>query len=278
MLGIGEDLKRIREEKGLSIYDVEDETKIKATFIEAIENENFDKIPGRVYVKGFIKNYTKFLGLDSTIYLQRLNEHFQEGKQEDILANSKPQLVRPIREKSSYGKIIKIISLLLIISVLGFAGYKGYEYLTNRRDTNPNVVEKKPDSLPEVIPKPEGTPGPETTPEVAPDPISPIEPTKPEGEAPPEVTSSDKIKLEVLISTGGPGIDSCWIQVISDGKLEFEETIFAGREPMIFTANKTMDFTYGNAAAIKIKVNGVDQGKLGAPGEVGTKRFKTEGL
>lgn len=277
-MGIGSDLKRIREEKGLSIYDVEEETKIKAAFIEAIEQENFDKIPGRVYVKGFIKNYAKFLGLDSTSYLQRLNEHFQEGKEEDILANSKPQLVRPIREEKSYGKIMKIISLLLILAVLGFAGYKGYEYLINRSDSKPQVIEGKPEPLPEVIPVPEVTPKPEPKPDVVPNPGTPIEPAKPEVEVPAEVSSSEKIKLEVLISSGGPGVDSCWIQVISDGKLEFEETIFAGREAMIFTASKTMDFTYGNAAAINIKINGVDQGKLGAPGEVGTKRFKTDDL
>jgi cytoskeletal protein RodZ len=291
LLGIGEELKRIREEKGLSIYDVENQTKIKATFIDAIEKENFDKIPGRVYVKGFIKNYAKFLGLDYTVYLQEINKHFKEDNSEDILANSKPQLVRPVKEKRLSDRIIKGISLLLVLALLLFGGYKGFEYFMSEKAKEPQVSEEKPEVQPDPQPEKEAEPAapatepdpaPVTEPEPQPEP-EPTPATEPEAQPQPEVTPpaqpvAEKMELEVIMSEGGPGLDSCWIQVIVDGKLEFEQTIFAGREPMKFTGYKTIDFTYGNGAAVRIKVNGVDQGVLGAQAEVGTRRYKIEDL
>ena len=284
LLGIGEDLKRIREEKGLSIYDVERDTKIKATFIEAIEKEAFDKIPGRVYVKGFIKNYAKYLGVDYTGYLQEINKLFQEGNhKEDILANSKPQLVRPVKKNNFSGQIIKGLLIILLIAALGFGGMKGYEYFLSMKSDQPAVSEVTPDPQPQ--PQPQVEPQPEPKPEPAPEPQVPAEPapqtqTEPQSPASEEPVKpvAEKIELEIIMSEGGPGIDSCWIQVIVDGKLEFEQTIFAGRDPMKFTGTKSIDFTYGNAAALRIKVNGVDQGNLGEPAEVGTKRFKIEDL
>jgi cytoskeletal protein RodZ len=278
LLGIGEELKRIREEKGLSIYDVENQTKIKATFIDAIEKENFDKIPGRVYVKGFIKNYAKFLDLDYTVYLQELNKHFEENRSEDILANSKPQLVRPVKEKRLGDRVFKGISILLILGVLLFGGYKGFEYFMSERETEPQISQENPEVQPDPQPEtnpvsePESKPEPEAVPETQPEVVTP-EPAVPSVE-----TAKKEIELEVIMSDGGPGVDSCWIQVIVDGKLEFEQTIFAGKEPMKFTGNQTIDFTYGNGAAVRIKVNGVDQGVLGAQAEVGTRRFKIEDL
>ncbi len=282
MLGIGEELKNKREEKGLSIYDVENQTKIKASFIEAIENENFDKIPGRVYVKGFIKNYAKFLDLDHTLYLQKVNQLFQEEGllQEDILANSKPQLVRPAREKKSYGKFLQGFLILLLLVGLAFGAYKGYDFfkpddkgkiLNGEEKSQPSQEEKNnPEAQPQSQEELAVQPQTEVQPEVQPEPkVDPPEQGKTE-------VAEKKIKLEIIMSDGGPGKESCWIQVIADGKLEFEQTIMAGREPLVFTAVKSIDLTYGNAAAIQVKINGEDQGYLGESGQVDTKRIRAD--
>lgn len=295
MLGIGEELKNKREEKGLSIYDVENQTKIKASFIEAIESENFDKIPGRVYVKGFIKNYAKFLELDHTLYLQRVNQLFQDEGflQEDILANSKPQLVRPAREKKPYRKILQGLLILLLLVGLSFGVYKAYNFFKadgadilleddknldssqdEKSDPSQAGEQSNPQNEPESEPEPEPPQQSQTQPQSQQEPqtepkVQPVEPAKTE-------PVEKKIKLEIIMSDGGPGKDSCWIQVIADGKLEFEQTIMAGREPLVFTAAESIDFTYGNAAAIQVKINGQDQGYLGESGQVDTKRIRAD--
>ena len=62
---VGYTLRQERERQNLSIEDIEQGTSIRALYIEAIENGEYDKLPGTVYTKGFIKNYAKFLGLDA---------------------------------------------------------------------------------------------------------------------------------------------------------------------------------------------------------------------
>jgi len=61
---IGEKLRNAREENGITLAEVENETKIRRKYIIALENEDFDVLPGKVYVKGFLRNYARFLGVD----------------------------------------------------------------------------------------------------------------------------------------------------------------------------------------------------------------------
>jgi cytoskeleton protein RodZ len=58
---IGEILRTERESRGLSLIDVEEETKIRAKYLQALEEENYDEIPGEAYCMGFLRNYARFL-------------------------------------------------------------------------------------------------------------------------------------------------------------------------------------------------------------------------
>lgn len=64
MAALGEELRRERVRRNLTFKDVEQVLHIKTTYLEAIEDGNFSVIPGRVYAKGFIRNYGNYLGLD----------------------------------------------------------------------------------------------------------------------------------------------------------------------------------------------------------------------
>ena len=61
---IGQELKAAREAMGLSPEEVEQATKIRRKYLQALENEQFDLLPGAVYAKAFLKNYARFLNLD----------------------------------------------------------------------------------------------------------------------------------------------------------------------------------------------------------------------
>ena len=62
---IGDTLRKERERQKLSIQDVEQGTSIRSIYIEALEKGDYDSLPGKVYAKGFVKNYANFLGLDA---------------------------------------------------------------------------------------------------------------------------------------------------------------------------------------------------------------------
>jgi transcriptional regulator with XRE-family HTH domain len=67
---IGNILKNAREKKGLSVQDLEATTRIVSRYITALEEENFDELPAEIYVKGFLKNISDKIGLNSADMLE----------------------------------------------------------------------------------------------------------------------------------------------------------------------------------------------------------------
>ena len=85
---VGEILKNAREKKGLTIESLEKKTRIVSRYIEALENNEFDKLPGEIYVKGFIKTISDKLLLDSDRVLERYNLQINEDRFEEDLYKS----------------------------------------------------------------------------------------------------------------------------------------------------------------------------------------------
>src|SRR3954469_13297623 len=64
MASFGERIKREREMRGVSLEEIAESTKIGKRNLEALETEDFDKLPGGIFNKGFVRAYAKYLGLD----------------------------------------------------------------------------------------------------------------------------------------------------------------------------------------------------------------------
>ncbi|MCL2336973.1 MAG: helix-turn-helix domain-containing protein, partial [Firmicutes bacterium] len=73
-MALGEKLRTARKEKGLTLTEVETETKNRQKYILALEHEEFDVLPGKVYVKGFMRTYARFLGLDGDALVKEFEE------------------------------------------------------------------------------------------------------------------------------------------------------------------------------------------------------------
>lgn len=65
MPSVGDMLRTEREKQGITLQEISDSTNIKKQYLEAIEKNDYDTIPGTVFVKGFIRSYGNFLGMDS---------------------------------------------------------------------------------------------------------------------------------------------------------------------------------------------------------------------
>jgi cytoskeletal protein RodZ len=85
MKTVGVALKETRVERGYSIHDVEQGTKIRAKFLEAIEADDFSKLPSLSYAKGFVKNYSDFLGLNSEKTLAFFRRQTNEAPKSSLL-------------------------------------------------------------------------------------------------------------------------------------------------------------------------------------------------
>ncbi len=98
---VGEILKNAREKKGLTIESLEKKTRIVSRYIEALENNEFDKLPGEIYVKGFIKTISDKLLLDSDKVLERYNLQINEDRFEEDLYKSDKSAKPTKKEKES---------------------------------------------------------------------------------------------------------------------------------------------------------------------------------
>lgn len=101
---IGEILKNAREKKGLTRESLEKKTRIVSRYIEALENNEFDKLPGEIYVRGFIKTLSDKLSLDSEKVLERYNLQINEDKFEEDLHKSDRSIKLQKKERESKAK------------------------------------------------------------------------------------------------------------------------------------------------------------------------------
>jgi cytoskeletal protein RodZ len=85
MINVGETLKEARKKKGLTILEVAKATKIRESFLEAIEEGKYEMLPGTSYAHGFVKNYLEYLELPVNEYLARFRREYDAEKQRKLM-------------------------------------------------------------------------------------------------------------------------------------------------------------------------------------------------
>lgn len=115
MLKAGERLKEERLKQGLSLDEVSKNTKIKASFLEAIEKSEYEKLPASTFAQGFVKNYTQFLGLPENEVLPLFRREFDEERIYKVLPQGLPDTDFPVtRIKRSQFILILLLFLVLV--------------------------------------------------------------------------------------------------------------------------------------------------------------------
>ena len=84
MADIGTTLREARIRARIDISEVEARTKIRAKYLRAIENEEWDLLPGPVYVKSFLRTYGDFLGLDSRLLVDEYKRRYERPADQDM--------------------------------------------------------------------------------------------------------------------------------------------------------------------------------------------------
>lgn len=127
---IGEVLRLAREQQGLTLQDVSDALNIKRAYLEALEKDEYDAIPGAVFVKGYLRNYGNFLELDGVALAKEYKENVEERTPQPEVRTIMPMKKKKVRKepkkkKQRQGKWPEItivagiiIFLLLIIWIL----------------------------------------------------------------------------------------------------------------------------------------------------------------
>ncbi|MFW5982024.1 MAG: helix-turn-helix domain-containing protein, partial [Halanaerobiaceae bacterium] len=114
-LTIGEKLKNAREEKGVDLKEVQEYTKIRKKYLEALENDKFELIPGEAYIRAFIKGYANFLGLEYMELHQQYNELQEENDENENIENHKDKENNLLHNKTLIAAIFVIVILLVLV-------------------------------------------------------------------------------------------------------------------------------------------------------------------
>lgn len=122
-IGIGATLREARNRRKVGLSEVEAAIKIRVRYLQAIENEEWDALPGGAYTRGFIRTYASYLGLDG----ERLADDYRRSM-EPAGGERVPKRVEPVptgarksRSRLSSRLLFAGISLLLVAAVVGIA-------------------------------------------------------------------------------------------------------------------------------------------------------------
>jgi cytoskeleton protein RodZ len=115
---IGNSLREARLRQGLDFGRVENETKIRSKYIQALEEEHFEVLPAETYVKGFLRTYAEYLGLDGQLYVDEFNSRFASAE-EPVLASRPPgrQRGRPAESNLVVVALAGIVAVAILVVV-----------------------------------------------------------------------------------------------------------------------------------------------------------------
>lgn len=275
---VGDILRRERERQKLTIKDIEQGTSIRALYIEAIENGNYDKLPGNVYTKGFIKNYGNFLKLEGDSLSHQFMEEIappppppmtedtdnppsssdsKVSKVDDtvsIVSEPIPEMTTsrvsstPELKINSSGHSVEgsnsglvIAAVILIAAIAGGLWY----YFTNIEGKE--IAQNPPVQTQSDTSSSNAPAASASTPDVA-------------------ALPTDGVNLQAKFN------DRCWTKVIVDGQIAYEGTAEAG-QTLSWQATDRIIVTAGNAGAVEFIENGSSLGIAGAVGDVVEKTF-----
>jgi cytoskeleton protein RodZ len=297
MPAFGENLRREREMRGVSLEEISSATKISLRFLDAIEREDFSKLPGGIFSRSFIRSYARYLGLDE----ERVMAEYQLAARPEAEFDLH-WMAAGTSSSGRRGARTPLIATLMA-GVLLAGGYALFRYSTRAAETpappSPApVVTPEPaapptvptattsgnaKALPGVNPAVGGVPprtAPINAPGATPNPqggpaagVNPAAQSSPQTGNPPgtEPAADNDLVLQVAAS------DRAWVAVDADGKTVLQR-VLNPNEVETLKAHKSFDVTTGNAEAVILTLNGETLKPLGRRGEVKSVHLTREDL
>jgi cytoskeleton protein RodZ len=126
---IGSSLREARIRQGLDFPALEQGTKIRAKYLRALEDERFELLPAHTYVKGFLRSYADFLGLDGGIYVDEYNSRYVIGEEETpVGARRSPSRIpatrRRRRERREAGAVALSLAAIGVVTALVIVAWR----------------------------------------------------------------------------------------------------------------------------------------------------------
>lgn len=231
-LGIGERLRNAREARGLTLSAAEGLTRIRAVYLQALEDEQFDRLPAPAYTRGYLRTYALALGLPANELVEMYPAAFGTSPRPVFSATPAQIPIRPTAPPSRLRHLVMYVggTAVTVVLVLGFIGY---QQLRQFAQPVPAVSPPSVDSAQPPVQPPSAAP-PQAKPSVIPV---------------PQNTAPGGVEL-ALVATG-----TSWLNVVADGTEVFQGFVQAGDAP-VWRARQRLTIRVGNMDAVTLRVNG----------------------
>ena len=120
MFEIGNSLREARYRQQLELSDVEQATKIRARYLQALEEESFEALPAATYVKGFLRTYADYLGLDGQLYVDEYNSRYGIGEdvpREPVVARRTSAVHHRHRRLERRGVLLALAAIAIVVAL-----------------------------------------------------------------------------------------------------------------------------------------------------------------
>jgi cytoskeletal protein RodZ len=264
---LGELLKEARQSKEVSLEEVEEQLRIRKKYLQALEEEDFSIMPPEVYVKGFLRNYAIYLGLDPEEIrdLYYKGKPVEKGRKPDFLGRSGSMAREatgphafPMDMSLTQSRLLAFPFLVIALAILAFLLLGLWAF----RQYFPLPAETKPETKATVTtrePRPTFTPTSVVTP-TTPAPI---------GTPTPKVYTGVEVELAML--------ERAWLQVHVDGEKVFEGVFDEGTK-ITWSGKERVAVRCNNAGGVEVTLNGQKLGPLGNRGQVVDREWTTKEL
>ena len=293
-------LKERRKDLGREISDIAQVTRIKGSYLRAIEDEDYEKLPVEVYTRGYIKEYAEFLGIPPGTALNpyekfleskkaaKGKEHAAEKPLSAILQKESSddlEIVRKIalsseeddaqlafeepKKSIASGKMLLALIVVVVAAIV-------YDLIPRQGNIPiPPPQQEQPAKAPETAPQ-ANPPATETKTEANGAPgtngAGGTVPAPPQGQAAAKTESGAAAKKKYNVDITATG--RTWVQAVMDGS-ERREVMLNPGDKASFSGNKVVLLKIGNAAGVVLNYNGKELRNLGKEGEVVTINLPT---
>jgi cytoskeleton protein RodZ len=265
---IGPLLEKKRLEKGLSLKEAEQATKIRTRYLKGLEREDPTALPDPVYARGFLKTYANFLGLDGEQLSREFRDH-RAPRRERYLDYERPQrgefdqpIINPggvddaerrrISGATIFTIVLAVLVLAVVIGALYYVGSRSTGNIPNNAPEEELVVEQEAEddsSWEEPAAGPESKTGAEDRAD----------------DASNEGSEAVQVTVRVVgVPTG--------LTVLTDGTVASDQFAQPGFS-QTFAARRTITISTANAGAVEVEVDGQNKGRLGQLGKPLTRDF-----
>lgn len=310
---LGHILREARETKGFTLNEVQEQTRINKRYLEALEMGDFDLLPSPVHVRGFLRNYARFLGLDPDPLLERyeLNQSQRpRKKQSPLIANVTEPIAPPVStlpqdqiffdpvnmQVDSGGKspggginsesILRIVIIAALLIAIYLAAQRFLPLVSGSGDGTEDLTANITEALQNIRGGSEGdvvegdtaVTSSDLTPNPDLQPSSVLTSTSRNDTVAAGLTTPTRPVLPATMEQIELVVDvleRAWMEVTIDGDVVFSGIARPDGEPFEWTADDEAKILTGNGAGVFVTINGIELGRLGERGENAEETWQT---